>query len=342
MAKAKESQSGAEVAPPRSVFQVAKQTVIEFMDDNCLNLAAAIAYYALQSIIPLILGFVVIGSFFLQDPLTRKDFIQTVVDAVPKEVGQSINFNELIEGLITGAGAAGIASLLALLWTGSGIFDQLIFAINKAYDVEKDKRNFFFKLFLRVVLLLGIGLVLAASFTITIIFNLIFTADISLFGISPKNFSFMLPLIFTYLIPLSLETIIFTILYRVSPARKGLRWRPILIGALVAALLFELLKVGFTYYITSFGAANSAAKTYGAIGGIIVFLFFIYLSAAVVLFGAELSAVLHHFKTPAEDKKAVVEAKSNVKPSPAATVLSASSFSPPTTSDSPTDSPNHE
>jgi membrane protein len=298
MAKAKDNHTdsnGAMAKSPKGVFQTAKQTVTHFLDDTCLNLAAAIAYYALQSIIPLILGFIVLGSLFLQDRTTRQDFITGVENAIPKDVGQSINFTDLINGLINGAGAAGIISILTLLWTGSGIFDQLIFAINRAYNIQKDKRNFFFKLFLRISLLLGLGGLFAVAFIITIAVNLIFGIDINIFGVSPKTFIFLQPIL-ANVIPFLLEVVIFAILYRVSPARKGLRWRPVFIGGTVAAILFELLKVAFSYYITAFGAASNAAKTYGAIGGIIVFLFFIYLSAAVILFGAELSAVLHNFK----------------------------------------------
>lgn len=302
---------GAPAEPPKGFIGVAKQSVTEFMDDNCLNLAAAIAYYALQSVIPLILGFIVLGSLFLQDPGTRNDFINGVKGAIPEDVGKTINFDQLLDGLIKGAGAAGTFAVISLLWTGSGIFDQFIFAINQAYDVEKDKRNFFLKLFLRFAMLVGLGALLAAAFTVTIIFNLIFNADVAIFGISPKNFSFILPVL-AYLIPLALETVMFACLYKFSPARKDVRWKPVFIGALVGAILFELLKIGFTFYVTAFGAADSATKTYGAIGGIIVFLFFIYLAAAVILFGAEVAAVLHNFKSglaSAEGSNAVVEAK---------------------------------
>jgi len=288
---------------PGNTFKIAKDTVGEFLEDNCLNLAAAIAYYALQSIIPLILGFIAVGSFLLQDKVARENFINGVKGAIPQQIGDATNFNEIIDGLISGAGTAGILALVTLLWTGSGIFDQFIFAVNQAFDVEKDKRSFFVKLGLRVAMLFGLGLLLAISFTITIAFQLIFNADVSILGISPKTFGFILPVL-SYAIPLLLETVIFGILYKFAPARKGIHWKPVLIGALVAAVLFELLKVGFTLYVTAFGAASSATKTYGAIGGIVVFLFFVYLSAAVILVGAELAAILHGFKSGQATAKA--------------------------------------
>ncbi len=290
-------------APPKGIVEIAKGTFGEFMEDNCLNLAAAVTYYALQSIIPLIIGFVAIGTLFLKDQQTRDNFVNGIKSVIPTGLG---NLNEVIDGLIAGAGTVGTLAILTALWTGSGIFDQFIFAINQAYDVEKDKRNFFVKLGLRIALLFGLGLLLAIAFSITIVLQILFNGNKGILGI----FSFILPIL-SYAIPYVLEVAIFAILYKFSPARDGVRWKPAIIGAAVAGVLFELLKIGFTLYVTVFGAASSAAKTYGALGGIVVFLFYIYLSAAVILLGAELSALLHNFRSgmaSVEKPGAVVEA----------------------------------
>lgn len=301
--------------PSRNPFGVLADSFKEFMDDECMNLSAAIAYYALQSLIPLILGIISIAALFLNDPKVREDIISGVESAIPQQIGQTIELRQLLSGLAEGAGAASFISVLLLLWTGSGIFDQFIYAINKAFDVEKDERNFFLKMGLRLAMLLFLGVLLVVAFTISIGARLLFDAKISLFGISPANFSFLLPVL-AYVLPIIIQTIIFAILYRFSPARKGLRWKPILLGALFAGIAFELLKFGFTLYVTNFGAASSATKTYGALGGIIVFLLFIYLSGLVILFGAEIAATLHNFKSglaSVELKEAVVETPSSAK-----------------------------
>lgn len=295
--------------PSNNPFKILADSFSEFMDDECMNLSAAIAYYALQSLIPLILGIISIAALFLNNPQTRENIISGVESAIPQQIGETIKLRELLSGLAEGAGAAGIISALLLLWTGSGIFDQFIYAINKAFDVEKDERNFFFKIGLRFAMLLVLGVLLVLAFTITILARLLFDAKVSLFGISPANFSFILPVL-AYVLPIIIQTGIFAILYRFSPARKGLRWKPILAGAAFAAVAFELLKFGFTLYVTNFGAADNATKTYGALGGLIVFLLFIYLSGLVILFGAEIAATMHNFKSGlvnVETDKAVVE-----------------------------------
>jgi membrane protein len=294
------------------VFGTTKKIIGEYFDDECLNLSAGIAYFTLQCLLPLVIGFIAIGSFILRDNAgLRYNFQAGLQAAIPSGVGDAINLNDLIEKLSQGAAVAGIISVTLLLWTGSGIFDQFINAVNKAFDVEKDERNFFVKLALRLIFLVGLGGLLILAFGISIIARLIFDAKISVFGISPFSFSFILPII-SYLMPIALQIIIFALLFRFGPARKGLKWKPILVGAVVSALLFEALKAGFSLYITVFGGADGATKTYGTLGGIVVFLLFIYFAAAVILVGAEVAATLHNFESglaAAKTPNSVVEAK---------------------------------
>ena len=296
----------------QKVFSNTKNIIGEFFEDECLNLSAGIAYYALQSLIPLILGFIAIGSFFLRDGQVRQNFEIGLQSAIPASVSNVIDLNKLIDQLAEGASVAGLISVIILLWTGSGIFDQLIYATNKAFDVEKDERNFFFKLALRMLFLVGLGGLLLLAFGTSFITRLIFDAKIAIFGISPSNFSFILPII-SYALPILLQIIILALLYRFGPARKDLKWKPILIGAVIGGLLLELLKAGFSLYVSVFGGAEGAAKTYGTLGGIIVFLLFIYLVAAVMLIGAEVAATLLGIEsglTAVKIPDAIVENKS--------------------------------
>ncbi len=123
----------------KAFFKVAKNSIGEFFKDNCLNAAAAIAYYTLQSIIPLVLGFIVIGSFFLEKGEARTNFINSVKDSLPS-LGAGFDIGKIIDGLTASAPGLLSVSAIFLLWSGSGIFDQLIFGINIAYDVKKDSQ----------------------------------------------------------------------------------------------------------------------------------------------------------------------------------------------------------
>lgn len=277
----------------KGFFATTKKVVMSFLDDNCLNVAASIVYFVLQSIIPLVLGVIVVASFVLQQNSEARDsFIKGVKDALPTS---GVDMGKVINDLSTSApGLLSVTGIL-LLWSGSSIFESLIFGVNIAYGVTKDKRNFFKKIGLRFGLLFLLGAIIGASFAVTAISSIILNANIEFAGIKPGNLSFILPIV-SYLIPIALMFCVFSVLYKLGPDRKGVKWRPVFIGALVAAILFEVLKNAFAFYVTAFNAADSYAKTYGALGGILLFLFYMWLSAAVMLLGAEVAAVVGGWK----------------------------------------------
>ena len=107
---------------PLTVFNVLKDTLFGFLDDDCMVLAGAVAFSAVQSLVPLVLGFISVGSLFLQDQQTRQDFIGNLIAAVPSELSGVFKFDVLINNFINGAGFAGVISVVILLWTGSGVF----------------------------------------------------------------------------------------------------------------------------------------------------------------------------------------------------------------------------
>ncbi len=298
-----------QLSSPRKFFNITKDTIFGFLDDDCLVLAGAVAFSAVQSLVPLVIGFISVGSLLLQDPQTRLNFIGVMIAAVPPELSSVFKFEDLINNFINGAGLAGVISVLVLLWTGSGVFGQLKYATNRAFRVEKDLRNPILQTGIQLLMLLFLGGLLIVAFLVNILFGLFFNLKISIFGMSPFDFSFLLPVL-SYLIPYCLESAVFSLIYKFSPARKGVRWKPVIMAGLITGILFELLKQLFNVYVVLFNAAGSAAKTYGAIGGIFVFLFFLFLAANVILLGAELAARLHNFPeglATAKSKEALVE-----------------------------------
>jgi membrane protein len=295
------------------IFNTVKDTVFEFLDDDGPTIAGAVAYSALQGVISLILAFIAIGSFLLQDESTRLNFIYGITASVPAELNNAniLNLTAIIDTFTKNSGAVSFISIVALLWSGSGVFGQLKFAINKAFDVQKDQRNIVIQFGMQLVLLVVMAVLIIVGFSISIVSSLVLNLKIYMFGISPYNFSFLLPVV-SFVLPPLLEWIIFIILFRFTPARAGIRWLPVLIAAAITVVIFELLKILFGLYLNIFGITSSTTRTFGAIGGIFIFLFFLYLTATIILLGAELAAVMHNFKSglaATKAKEAVVETK---------------------------------
>lgn len=286
----------------KKFFTGAKNSVTSFLDDNCMAIAGAIAYYILQGLLPLIIGVVVVATFFLQKGTqARADFIDAVKGLVPSNAG--IEITDIIDSLLNSAPGLLSITAVVLLWSGSGIFGQLIFGVNMAFGVRKDRRNFFVQTGLRLLMLLiFVGLV-GGAYAITILFQIVVSAKVELFGVTPQNFSFILPVV-SYLTPILMVFLAFSVLYWIAPNVKEHKFKHAAVGGLVSALLFELLKYGFTYYVSAFNAADSYQRSYGALGGVLLFLFYLYISSAIILFGAEVAAVAGGFKPASENKPA--------------------------------------
>ncbi len=301
------------VSAPKGIFNIAKDTVSEFLEDNCLVFAGAIAYTAVQSVIPLLLGFLAVGSLILQalDAKSKADFINGVKSSIPPEIATAIDLGKIIDEFVKSAGATSIISILLFLWTGSGMFGQIKFCVNIAYDVEKDKRNPILGIALQLFMLVVLGGLLIAAVAFTFVIGLVL--NFQLFGLSLGGFSFLASIL-GYIVPFAIESLVFAIIYKISPAREGVLWKPVLVAGFFAGFLFEVLKVFMGIYVNVFGAASGATKTYGAIGGVFVFLFFLYMTGVVILLGAELGAVLQNFKSgmaEVETKPGVVETKAS-------------------------------
>lgn len=192
----------------RTVYSVVKYSFLEFFEDNCTSVAAAIAYFTFQSLFPLVLVIILIGSFFLNSQLAvQQELIRGIKNALPQAAGLDIG------GIINNVAqsAPGLLSLTALflLWSDTNIFDQLIFGINAAYDVERDTRSFGVKLALRYGLFLVVGFLISLSYIFSAVLELFFRLNINLFGYTPQDFNF--------LVPVGLSLIPFYLMFAILP-----------------------------------------------------------------------------------------------------------------------------
>ena len=271
----------------KEFFSILKRGLNKFREDQGTSWAAAIAYYALVSVFPLIIGAVVIATLIIQDDSTRKDITKSLIEAFPKADQAGVNINEIISNFIDtlskAAPVLAIVSVIGTLWSGSGVFDGIMTAINVAWDVKKDQRSFIKKTSLRFAMLIGLGILFIFSTGIGFAIQIIRGLDIGILGITLNSFSLLWDTII-FVVPYLLNVAIFMTIYRLAPDRtleKRIRWKPILLGAVVAAFLFEVSKLFLSFFLTGFGGTQSYQRTYGAIAGVIIFLFYVYVSASI-------------------------------------------------------------
>lgn len=262
-----------------------------FLDDKGLKLSAALAYYTVFSLAPLLLLIISLaGAFFGKDAINNKIFEEInglVGNQAAKQV-QDIIKNMQLSGKTTSAVIIGSATLLLGATT---IFIEIQESINIIWKVKTKPKRGWLKLlkdrllssslivalgFLLIVSLVVNGLVLALSGIITR-----YLPDIAVIFVNILNIVIGFTVIAT----------LFGVIFKVLPDVK-IGWKDVRSGALFTAVLFMIGRFGIGFYVSTTGAGS----TYGAAGSLIVILVWVYYTAAILYFGAEFTQVYAEFK----------------------------------------------
>ncbi len=274
---------------------VVRQTVAEFGQDNGPTLAAAIAYYTLLSIFPLILGLLALFGAFISDPATQSQLIADVAGLFP---GAASLIEQTVAEVVRGRQAAGIVATLGLVWSASGVFGGINQALNQIWKVH-EQRNAVANALLAVGLVFGVGVIFVASLLVSTAIQVATSFDLPVLGISLGSVPGLLALI-GVIVPVFFAFGVFAFIYRFVPNLK-LTWRDVWPGALFASAIFEVGKQAFSWYLGNFAHYNAV---YGSIGAVIALVTWAYYAALVILLGAELNHVLAKLRNEAATREA--------------------------------------
>lgn len=270
---------------PRSWWAVLRRTFTEADTDNLQVWAAALTYYGVLSLFPGILVLVAVVGLF--DDRIVNDVLRDVTPIMPSAVRDI--FTAALDNVQANDAKAGVAAVIGLvvaMWSASGYIDGFRQAANAIYDVPEG-RPLWKRLPIRLAVTLVTGVLLVASVLIVVLSGRLAEALGAALGVSgPVVTAWQIA---KWPVLVALVGLLFGLLYWASPnARQGgFRW--ISPGGLVAVVLWIAASAGFGFYAAHFG---SYAETYGSLGGVIVFLIWLWLSNLAILFGAELDAEL--------------------------------------------------
>jgi membrane protein len=289
----------------KGVIPLLVQTFKDWSEDKAPRLGAALAYYTIFSIGPLLLLTISIASFFFDRAAAEGQIVGTVSGVVGKEGGDVIT--QTIENADKGGGniigtAVGIA---VLLFGASGVFGQLKDALNTIWEVQpKPGRGILATIkdrFLSFTMVLGTGFLLLVS--------LVVSAAIGALGKYLEQYlpgGAFWPVALNFLLSLGIITLMFALLFKFLPDVK-IGWSDVWIGALVTALLFLLGQGALALYLSLANVGSS----FGVAGSLVVVLVWIYYSAQILLLGAEFTQVYTNMYgsrvRPAEDAEFVTE-----------------------------------
>ncbi len=263
---------------------IAKKTLREFTKDQCPDLAAALTYYAVLSLFPALLALVSLLGIFGDAEKTTSALLEIVRGIAPASTVDTISgpVSELAS-----SPAAGLTLFLGLataLWSASGYVGAFGRAMNRIYEVDEGRP--FVKLrgtMLAVTLLAVVIVALLAG--MLVLSGPVSEAVGGAIGLSGAFLTVWN--IAKWPVIVALVIVIIAVLYYATPNVKQPKFRWMSIGSLIALVIFVLASLGFAFYVANFGNYN---KTYGALGGVIVMLLWLWILNMSLLFGAEFDA----------------------------------------------------
>ena len=266
-----------------SWFSVLKRTVREFREDALTDWAAALTYYAVLAIFPALI--VLVSTLGLIGDSATDPLIENLDQVAPGPAREI--FTDAIRNLQSSQGSAGVLFLVGLagaLWSASGYVAAFMRASNAIYEIEEG-RPIWKTLPVRLGLTVAL-LVLVAVSAIAVVLTGGLAEEVGdLIGLGSTAVTVWD--IAKWPVLLVVVSFMFALLYWAAPNVKqpGFRW--ISPGGLLAVLLWVIASAAFAFYVSNFGSYN---KTYGALGGVIVFLVWLWISNIAVLLGAEFNA----------------------------------------------------
>lgn len=272
--------------PLRAWREVAVRVWNQSWLDNIGLVAAGVAFYGFLAVVPL-LGILVLTYGVFAQPDTVIEHVMTMLRVLPPDVVELIGqlLMNAVESSEQSSGLGILLALLVALYAGGNGAGAVMTALNISYE-EKEKRS------LLRFYLIAFAITLAAVL-IALVALAAISAITALEELLPKasGLALVASKLSLYLGMLLLAAGVAATLYRFGPSREQAQWQWLTPGSVFTAIVWLLLAIGFSFYVTKLTDYNA---TYGSIAAIVMLLTWMYLSAYVFLFGAELNAELEH------------------------------------------------
>ena len=267
--------------PAKGWIQIARRSLKEMGQDHVTLIAGGVAYSWFLALFPGLIAAVMIYGL-VTDPAEVQQQITSMAEGLPTSAQDLLSeqMTTIASGSSSSLGIGLIVSLALALWSASAGMAGLVEAINIAYD-EEEGRNFFVKRGLALLLTIGFIVFLAVSIGLVVVVPIVLdTLGLGVIATIGAQVVRWLGLVVLMVIALAL-------LYRVGPDRDAPKFKWVSQGAITATVLWVIASIGFSFYVDNFG---SYGETYGSLAGVIVLLLWLWITAVVVLLGAEINA----------------------------------------------------
>lgn len=270
----------------RKIFDLLKKTYKEWSEDKASRLAAALAYYTVFSIPPLLVIAIGIASYFTDRQMVEDQLIAQSGSLMGSQGEEAIStILESAEEPGRGELASAAIGVALLLFGASGVFAQLQGALNTIWNVEADPKRGIIGIikdrFLSFTMVLAVGFVLLVSLMLSTVL-----ASFGNFVGGIVSDAEILLWIINFIISLGAFTVFFALIYKIVPD-VDVAWRDVWIGAALTGVLFKIGEIALGFYFER----SDPTSAFGAAGSIILLLLWVYYSAQILFFGAEFTQV---------------------------------------------------
>lgn len=271
--------------PLRGWWDILRRTVKKMLDDNLSLIAAGVGFYFLLAIFPMLAAFISVYGLIVS-PDELQQHLNQLIGVIPDQARDIIQAQ--VERIISKSNRAlstgVVLSTLFAVWSASKGAQAMVTACNITYG-QRQNRGILMMLVMRLVLTTSaVAIMVAALFTIAvlpILFTYIGLHDYGVVIVQWLTWPF-LALVFN---------IALAAFYRYGPHRRRAKWRWVTPGSVLASSLWAIFSFCFSYYLSQFGQYD---KTYGSLGSVVVLLMWFYLTAFIILLGAEFNAAMEH------------------------------------------------
>ncbi|WP_188207292.1 YihY/virulence factor BrkB family protein [Alkalibacillus aidingensis] len=262
-----------------------REVLRRFTDDEVIGLSAQLAYFFLLSLLPFLIFLLTLIGFL---PIEENQVFRMVDTYFPPDTLGLVrdNIDYLMEQRNGGLLSIG---LIGTIWSASIGVNGLIRAFNRAYQIDED-RSVFITRFLAIAMTILMILVIAVALVLPVFGRLIGEFFFSFFGVSEQFLNIWESM--RWVVSSLVMIFVLTILFILAPSRK-IKLLHALPGAVVATIGWQLTSLGFSFYVSNF--ANYSA-TYGSLGGVIVLMIWLFLSAMMIVIGGQVNAILDKYK----------------------------------------------
>ena len=265
--------------------EIVTRTIREIDEDNCLGLAAQLAFYFFLSLFPALLFLVaLIGYLPVENVLAQ--LLETLGTIAPNEVLTLLR-TQLDEVARGSYGSLLTLGIVGAIWSSSAAMVAIIDALNHAYDIE-ERRPWWKRRMVAIVLTVALALFIVTSLVLVLVGPDVASWMAGWVGLGSGSAFSLVWAIARWPLMIVLVVLGVDLVYHFAPNRRG-RWAWITPGSLLATSLWMASSFAFKFYVANLANFNA---TYGAIGGVVVLLLWFYVSGLAILVGAELNGVI--------------------------------------------------